>query len=431
MKINARPIRPLKAVLITITILLLIAAFNPFSVFADEADGGYYDHTFIAYKFASKHSLGPQDSLTFTILLYNSSTDTVTADVVDTLPLDLGYLPGTASGGGEYDAATHSLSWSAVEVPFASQVLLTFDVEAPSVIAEMIDVVNSAEITTDKNTIETEFEVRLLPQSPTADVVFPVVDSVIIDEMDALTSRDVTLYISASDNIGLDKMMIKEWQVGGGTEQGWIETQSSGWIPYDTELEWTLGDKPGVKFIGVWVADAAGNTSFGTREAFDFASYLKPATSFSGEIGIVPYPVYYEAGVDVTATLDWMGDENSSAMLLVWFPGEFDEAADSDSQEITFTTETAGTYIFAVSVTADVELTYTLGITPGGGPSALGMESAFTPIETESTDTSPESTYYNLLFAIGLDPISIALEDQPLAAPPVTADKVYLPLLSK
>jgi uncharacterized repeat protein (TIGR01451 family) len=431
MKISAKSRNSLKAFLIVTTILVMIAMFSPVSVLADETDGGYHDHTFMAYKFASKHSLGPEDSLTFTILLYNSSTDTVTADVVDTLPIELGYVPGTASGGGVYDAATHSISWSAVEVPFASQVLLTFDVESSTTIAEMIDVVNTAEIITDKNTIETEFEVRLLPQAPTGDVEFPVVESVIIDEMDALISRDVTLYISASDNIGLDKMMIKEWQVGGGTEQGWVETQSSDWIPYDTEMEWTLGDKPGAKFIGVWVADAAGNTSFATREAFDFASYLKPATTFSGEIGIVPYPVYYEAGVEVTATLDWIGDENSSAVLLVWFPGEFDEAADSDPHEITFTTETAGTYIFGVSVSADVELIYNLGITPGGGPSALGVEASFTAVGTEYTDGSQESTYNNPLFEIGLDPISIALEDQPLAAPPVTADKVYLPILHK
>jgi len=424
MKINCKI--SWKALFTLLVVMMFMMTLSPSMALAEEPNEGVYDYTFYAYKFASKHTLGEGESLTFTILLYNSSVDTISVDVIDTLPAELTYVANSVSKDGVYDAGSHTITWADLEMPYVSQLLLTFDVTAASEISESVEVTNQANVTTSKgHDYDIEASVTLIPDSPRDDVEFPVVESIIIDEMDILTNPDVTLHIQASDNVGVEKMKIKEWQVGGGTQQGWVETKTSGWVPYSETYEWTLGDKPGVKFIGVWVADAAENVSHATQEAFDFASYLKPDTAFSDEIGMVPYLVHYDAGEYVEAFLDWIpSTDDDSALLMYWEPGQYDIAADDDESEITIDETVEGIYVFAVFFTAPTGLVYNLDISPGGGPSAWN-------VVTESEvigNLEGDGVYQNIFLEIGLDPVSIALESQPTELPGLY---FYLPILWK
>jgi uncharacterized repeat protein (TIGR01451 family) len=405
--------------------LVFVFALSPAAVMAD-ADGQGH---FFGYKFASKHTIGPDDSLTYTVLLYNSSISTITANVVDELPTEFTYKVGSASEGGVYDETLHTLTWTAIDVDPATQVLLTFDMMSPEVVRETGEVVNTATITTDQSVSKTEATVNLVSSPPVIDAEYPVVESVVISDADVLTSRDVTIYTEATDNVGVETMLIKEWQSHGNGQSDWEVVNSEGWVPYEASHEYTLNDVPGVHFIGVWVADAEGNISHATQQSFDYASYLEAQTIMTDGIGMLPYAVYYDENVDATATLTHIiGD--GFANLYIWFPGNYDftapdlTAVDPDLDPLTFKTETAGTYIFAVGYQSDV--TYNLAITPGGGPSAWNNEVML--VENASVNT--EAATVSIFGEIGLDPIAQAIEDQPLTPNvPTAPNQIHLPMV--
>ena len=418
----------LSTILPVFIVLTLLVSMSPITVSAEINESAVYDH-FYTYKFSSKHSLGPSQSLTYTILLYNSSTETVSADVVDILPEELSFMAGSASDGGIYDQEDHTISWTGLELGFASQKMLTFDVMAPAVIGAETEVVNSATVVASSNPepYHIESSVLLLPLIPRHDVEFPVVNSVVIDEVDALTTRDVTLHITASDNTEVTQMMIEEYQLveKPNSANDWEMTESSEWVPYQEEYEYTLGDNPGVHFIGVWVQDGAGNVSHATQESFDFASYLQPETVIANKITNVPYAVYYDQGVDVQAELEQLSGE-PGICLYVWFAGNFGTADITCGQPAEFTTPTAGVYLFVVGVQAPQEVSYSLSITPGGGPSAWGSLPPRTMNQMENI-VSLESIFDE----VGLDPISMALANQPVV-PNVPAEGMiltHLPLI--
>ena len=400
----------------------------PGAAFASTNDGEYYDH-FVAYKYASKQALGPGETLTYTILLYNSTTDAVIADVVDMLPAELSVVDGTVSNGGMYDAG--QITWSGVEVVPATEVKLTFDVVAPEEIDEIVKVTNVAKVTTADNVYETETTTTLLPEPPVDDVVNPVVESVVIDDKDVLTSREVTLHIKATDNVGVEEMLIQEFQViekpnSGKVVLAWDVTNPPHWVDYQETYRWTLGDLPGVHFVGVWVKDAAGNISYATQSSFDFASYLEDESTFETKITNIPYAVYYEAGVDVTATLTQLSGE-SGVMLYIWFPGNFEgvDIVGQPGEPVEFTTEKAGTYIFMVGVMAPAGVSYNLSITPEGGPSAWGETSGSVSINSSTT----ESTTMSLFGEVGVDPIAEAISSPPPLVPSEEMETVYLTMI--
>ena len=405
--------------------LVLVFALSPAAVMAD-ADGQGH---FFGYKFASKHTIGPDDSLTYTVLLYNSSINTITADVVDGLPAQFTYKVGSASEGGVYDDTTHTLTWTGIDVDPATQVLLTFDMMSPEVVRETGEVVNTATITTDQSVSKTEATVNLVSVPPVIDAEYPVIGSVVIGDADALTSRDVTIYTEATDNVGVETMLIKEWQSHGKEQSDWEVVNSEGWVPYEAAYEYTLNDMPGVHFIGVWVADAAGNISHATQQSFDYASYLETETEMTNAIGMLPYAVYYDENVDATANLTRMSVDGS-ANLYIWFPGNYDftspdlTAVDPDLDPITYKTETAGTYIFAVGYQSDV--TYNLAITPGGGPSAWNNEVML----VENASVNEDAATLSIFGGIGLDPIALAIEGQPLTTNvPTASNQIHLPMI--
>lgn len=410
-RLNLKYKTMLSTILPAFIVLTLLMAMSPITVLAETSESAAYDH-FYTYKFASKHSLGPNQSLTFTILLYNSSTDTVSADVVDILPEEFSFVGGSASDGGVYDQEDHTISWTGLELGFASQKMLTFDVMAPAVIEVETEVINRATIVASSNpeAYHIESSVLLLPLAPDYDVEFPVVQNVVIDEVDALTTRNVTLHITASDDNDVEQMMIEEYQLVEKPNAGkeWQMTESSEWVPYQEEYEYTLGDNPGVHFIGVWVQDGAGNVSHATQESFDFASYLQPETVIENKITNVPYAVYYEEGIEVTAQLEQLSGE-PGVCLYVWFAGNFGTADITCAEPAEFTTPTEGIYLFLVGVQAPQEISYSLSITPGGGPSAWGS----LPPRPRNQIVGIESLD-SIFDEIGLDPISMALANQPV-----------------
>lgn len=369
-----------------------------------------------SFKAASQKVVSPGDEFTYTINLNNSSSSAVTASVSDPLPAQVTYVDGSANAGGVYDAATRTLSWTDLSVPAGSTMALTFNVTAQTPATPGTRILNTASITSGGVTFKRSALVVEVPK-PGGDVVPPVVKSFTIGAADVLTDPQVTLHTDATDNVGVTQMYLVEWALAATPSPHWQVVKTSGWVPYQADFPWTLGSQSGTHFMGVWVADAALNKSHLTRASIDFASLLQPATHVD-KGGMVPYLVYYPAGVDVSATLSFTA---GSAHLFVWHPGNMFDPDDvspnptGNSQTITFTTKTAGVYLFLVfgAQATDFDLT----IAPPGGPRiplpmvtapmAAGTSQALTPASTTALDGI---TYNPILPQSGLDPLSVAAD---------------------
>lgn len=373
-------------------------------------------------KQASRFKLGPGETLTFTIRLHNSGTEAATATVTDQIPSQMTYVAGSVTGGGSYDPGTRTITWNNVAVPLGGDVLLTFDVTATVDTPTLV--VNTAVITPQgKPAIERQAAVLLLPVAVDDDTVPPVVNSVTIDDQDVLTNRSVTLHISASDDVGVEKMYIREWQLATTPFPHWEVVRSTGWVDFDANPAWTLGAQNGVHFVAVWVADAGLNVSQLDRRALDYASLVLPGATVAHH-GLVPYLVHYQAGTNVTATLS---PSAGDADLYVWYPGSF-LAPDQKStnpgtatDQVQFSAPRTGTYLFVVH--GYTAATYNLAISPAGGPqawSATGVQAA--AASPTATSKAGELTTEPVLTWTGLDPLGVAV-------PPVGPVSIYLPLI--
>jgi len=381
-----------------------------------------------SHKTASQYMLFSGEPLTYTIHLINSGTVTATADVTDPVPAEMNYVLGSATEGGVYDPDTDTLTWNDVTVGPGEEKLLSFVVTATSVTTPTL-VVNKATIAADGDSFERQVTVLVVPEPTGEDVTPPVVDSLTIDDQDVLTDPVVTLYISASDDVAVTEMNLREWLLVTSPVPHWKVVQTSGWISYQTTYTWTLTSDSGTHFVGVWVADEAGNVSTLNRNGLDYASLLLPGETIP-RFGMIPYLVYYDAGVNVTATLTTLSGD---ADLYVWFPDNFgppDEYSiepGTVTDEVTFTTPKAGTYLFLVY--GYKESTFDLSITPGGGPRAWAMARAQTgpthqaaSAEVTASGTKQPLNSEPVLTWSGLDPLSDA------EAP--SRFMIYLPLIA-
>jgi len=361
--------------------------------------------------------------LTYTIRLHNSGAEAATADVTDPVPVELEYITDSATGGGAYDAGTHTLSWSAVNVPAGSSVSLEFAVKPSLTVTIPTVISNTATISATGESFDRTAWVTLIPESLPDDLTRPQVHSLTIGDQDVLTSPEVTLHISATDNVDVSWMYLREWQIVSTPWPHWEVVQSSGWVPFETDYAWTLGSANGVHYVGAWVADNDRNVSLLTREALDFASLVLAGNTVP-QFGLVPYLVYYDAGVEVSAMMTpTQGDVN----LYVWyphnflFPNQISAHPGLAEEEVHFTTPVDGVYIFIVH--APLESTYNLTITPGGGPSATTLlaqatnlsvtQPAPAALQSSTTDNAGEFLALPIFTDIGLDPLGTSVSEQP------------------
>jgi uncharacterized repeat protein (TIGR01451 family) len=323
-----------------------------------------------SYKKASQRRMTTDDTLTYTVKLINSGAVDALVNVTDPVPPALSYVENSATHGGLYDPGTQIVAWDAITVPAGSSVPLSFAVMATGTVTHPTLLMNTATISvTGDGSFKRQAPVLLMPTA-SGDQIAPIVHSVTIGDQDVLTSPTTTLHISATDNISVSQMFVREWQLTAVPFPHWNISHSSGWVPYQADYPWTLMSNSGVHFVGVWVADAAHNVSELEHGGMDFASLVLPGATV-GQKHVVPYLVYYPAGVTVTAQLtSTVGD----ADLYVWYPHNFfwsDRKSIRPSPGadlVTFTTPRAGIYLFLVRGFTDA--TYNLNIEPAGGPRA-------------------------------------------------------------
>lgn len=380
-------------------------------------------------KLVSRSLIGPGEEATYTIVLNNSGTSALKANVTDVVPAGLSLVAGSASPAASYDGASRTLSWSDIEVGAGKSVELAFRVVAASPVTERLTVVNKATIVAEGKTYERRSgPLSLVPAAPApgSDVERPEVTSVVIEGGDVHTDRDVALKINATDNVGVVKMQVREWVLD--RKLGpprWRIVQDSGLIDYQTSLNWRLTDAPGTHFVGVWAQDAAGNFSVLDRGDLDFASLLVPGSTVDFRRATA-YLVALEKGEKLSATLT---TTSGDADLYGWFPGGFgipDKRSIADGtgvDKIEFTAPAKGTYVIIVYGYAKGGSTYSLSITPSLAGALAAAPSAEPAAEKEILLAEP------LLSIAGVDPLVTVQRND--GAPVEPKIYYYLPIVRR
>jgi uncharacterized repeat protein (TIGR01451 family) len=318
-----------------------------------------------SHKRASHYLVGPTQELTYTIKLHNSSAISVTAEVSDPIPEELNYVAGSASNNGTLNGTT--LNWNGITVPAGEDVALTFRVTPAITVTRPTVVRNTATITSSGSAINRSTSIVLVPESQSDPEPTPTlsVENVVIGTGDLVTSRDVTIATTVSGEP--INMYVREWYLNTEGLPRWQVVQESGWISFETSLDWELTEQGGTHYIGVWVEDAEGNRSALTSDAADFVSLAVPDELAEG--GFNAYLVAYPVALEVAATLTTSAGD---ADLYVWEPGRIGLPSYSSTETgtatdtVSFETERAGTYIFIVY--GAEESSYSFTIAPGGGP---------------------------------------------------------------
>jgi uncharacterized repeat protein (TIGR01451 family) len=395
---------------------------NVASIQIVDADGlGQFSHPFVAitlvpgtpqvlnaFKWASLRAVTPGQKLTFTIQIVNSAVEVASVNVTDPLPAELAFVEGSQSDNGIYDSNSRTISWRGIEVGKMSEKLLTFDVKpAMDSVTSPIEVVNIAVVT--KGTIELKPQVKIvIVPGPLGNVPSrPEVSKVTIGDKDVLSDPNVILHTTATPDAKW--MFIREFSIKevNGT-QVWMVDHTSGWIAFEANHAWKLDSTSGVHFVSVDVADENLVRSWPSHKSFDFASLNLPNTVME-KPGLVPYLVYYEAGVNVNIELTPV---TGNADLYVWYPWNF--GSPDQSSELTgvavdktsFTTPKAGIYVILVNAVEPT--TYNLSIQPAGGPNVVFAGADSQSLNAAQASTNGAFTGEPLFSQIGLDPLGSA-----------------------
>lgn len=377
-----------------------------------------------AFKLASQPTLAPGANLTFTIMITNSGVDPVVVSVTDRIPAELAFIEGTQSGDGIYDPTLHMISWRSVNVGAMSETWLTFNVRtAQDTITNPDEVTNIASVIWGDVELNPEVTITLVSAPLSYSKVIPVVNQVTIGAQDVVDNPNVQLSIDASADARW--MFIREYYVAdvNGSPR-WAAQRSSGWVPFEPQLNWTLGNASGVHYIGVVVANAEESVSAITHQSFDFVSLNLPNTQTT-KPGLTPYLVYYDAGIDVNIQL---APVSGNADLYIWYPGNRslpDKASllpGTAVDQVSFTTPAAGIYIILAA--APEPVTFNLSIQPAGGPNApvTGLASQLSPQNPTAGQFLVEPIFTNGV-NIGLDPLG--------SAQPINFVNIRLPMIQR
>lgn len=409
-----------------VAILFVLTLISTTHVFAQNTVPANWDSSQLygSWKEASTHRIDPTETFTYSVGLVNSSVVTATFMVTDVIPADLDYIPGTATRNGVYDPQTRMLTWTGLEVS-PSDVDVVFFKAIPNVNVETEkEVVNVAHVSVNGYQMTPQTRVYLIPQAYAGDSEKPVIKSVTIGDRDILTDPVTAIHISATDNVGIKYMYIKEWALHT-NQPKWNNSFSSGWIPFQADYSWTLQSAEGIHYVGVWVADGALNMSQLDHNAIDFANLTLANTTFPSS-ALVPYLVAFKGGDAVEVMLNVA---SGAPDLFIWYPDNF-LAPDHQLTGITgmatvqFVAPKDGKYI--VLVRTNGPITFTMSITPAGGPR---VASASLPVNIlpvfDQPGSNPEAVIYEPIFMqSGLDPLASVY------APGIypSFHQIYLPL---
>ncbi len=211
--------------------------------------------------------------------------------------------------------------------------------------------------------------ITVLPPLP-SDITPPVITNFTINDGATSTSqKQVVLDVTATDvGSGVESVLFVEYEyvqsVG-----GWVPGQMSDWLPYadaNVDYPWALLPSPGVHYLQVWGADAAGNISAPFSQ---FIGYQPDVIDISaGQIHVYRERLTLGAGLQVRLTVL----DGGTVDFYVWRPdASLVQLVEGVNifEEIVFTADMDGVY--QIEVEAQTNANYRLEIIPMAGPTAV------------------------------------------------------------
>ena len=233
----------------------------------------------------------PGDTVDVTVFAANSSWQETWVPISVLLPTGLDVLPDTISSDGVYNPAVRTITWPPRDLWPGQERHLTFsalvDDALPATDLNVSLTVQgtwpiAATCPADElpgfqdlqTTVEVTTMLSVDPDLPDDDLLPPASPLLRIKEGSATRIRNVQLRIDAADPEDARWMYLREW-VWSSESDAWIVAQNSGWLPYAPSHPWTLSPDDGVKYLGVWLADAAWNVSALERNSLAFTNLLE------------------------------------------------------------------------------------------------------------------------------------------------------------
>ena len=242
---------------------------------------------------------------------------------------------------------------------------------------------------------------------PGVDVDAPAAPTVSIQRRRDTFTRELQLHIDTGETTDATRLFVREW--GWDAAQArWAVRGESGWTPFSPTVNWTLSADAGVKYVGVWLADAAGNVSTLRAESLVFANVLEGAPSLAGGERVqyrFPLDTHELAIFNLIAVA---GNPN----LYVWQPfsgfhPQYAATTPAYVDTVGFRAETAGLYL--VEIEADGDSQFELVLSGDIQPADAAAAGAVSPAHP---------------LTVG-DPLSAGVAVAPL--PPGELYEIYLP----
>jgi uncharacterized repeat protein (TIGR01451 family) len=295
---------------------------------------------------AAPRQANPGGEVDFTIAARNTGYQEAQMRITNTVPAGLTVVTETIGHGGQYNAGARQIVWTLHALwPGQAQYLhfkATADATAaPVTLTDQVDVMAywpweqmpGVPAEPARHYYSTTTTVIVLPAAPglaaEAVPVAPRILDAAVVEGDIVDIPQVTILVNATPNAR--QLLVKEWTYDAAIDR-WSLKRDSGWVPFEAaagfevfedeagrygRYQWTLSAGDGVKYLGVWVADAAGNATNLNESNLIRANLLSAGGQQLAAGQRVQYRVSQRAGSLAVYTLVSLSGD---ADLHVWKP---------------------------------------------------------------------------------------------------------------
>jgi uncharacterized repeat protein (TIGR01451 family) len=342
---------------------------------------------------ASPATIRPGEVVTFTLVARNAGYQEAHVSVVDTLPEGLTPILDTLAADVNYDPATRTLTWPSpllwpgwseprsfqarVDAGLGATTLethATFHAFWPN--TDLLPDAERQQFEDRERTAVATATVAVNPGLPAGADITPPWVMLVQPYKQGVEGSEVLLAIPAAPDAR--RMYLREWTPDRITG-AWTVAQSSGWINYSRSYAWALSSAQGVRYLGVWVADAAGNVSTLDEQSLIFVNRIDASQALA-DGQRVQYRGLLQGSEWISGILATVSGDPD---LYIWRPrnafwpeGRFDETV-LPGQVETFSNQfrlEGGLYLLEVQAVGASE--YELSLTGQGGVMAAASGAA-------------------------------------------------------
>jgi hypothetical protein len=238
----------------------------------------------------------PGEEILFTLVARNAGFQEAHVAIAATLPAGVEPVLEVLPAGVVYDPATRTLTWparlmwpgwferrsflAAVDAGLDATSLdlqATFHAFWPN--TDLLPEAERQQFLDREQTVVATATVAVDPNLPPDADVTPPLAALVQPHRQQVVGPEVSLDILAWPDAS--RMYLREWTPDPVTGD-WTVAQDSGWIDYSPTYTWRLSAGQGVKYLGVWLADEAGNVSTLNEHSLIFVNRMDAGQALAG-----------------------------------------------------------------------------------------------------------------------------------------------------